>query len=296
LSKRSDLNDSEDMVINVQDKTTSNSRMSINASSLGMLRKLPAEIRIIIYEMVLLSEDKEPRAARGDWMYWKASNSRRSHLPDMLAVSKSMRRETVPLYYRRYALVFIRNHSELRDVLERLRTLAENLYITNQTVVFKSTTITIARLGPHDCCNHDSMLGGAEITQLLCTLGGTIVTYWSVPCLGCPWLPDCMIVARILGYLAFKKAWSADQLAHNARFARHDMIRGDIYSHFDDLWEAARIPLRLPEQSDIGIVYLMPHSAGAPCRDRSRGVFVEYDGNIFQMSKTACSGALDRTN
>jgi hypothetical protein len=107
---------------------TTNAHSSITPTALGRLGLLPAEIRNMIYELHLLPNDRKPFVAR--WVVSPPNHMLRPYktrIPSILAVSRIIRRETMPIYYRSHELRFMVDCDELLCVLDRLNLLVMNL-------------------------------------------------------------------------------------------------------------------------------------------------------------------------
>jgi hypothetical protein len=197
----------------------------------------------------------------------------------------------MPLYYGGRELLFSVDCENLRSTLKQLHALAENLRSSGLTAMLQLMVITIEPMC-HDYghCSHDSLLAAAEITQLFCTLGAqSSVKY----CTSVPvhrWLPNCLFFARILGYVAFKRPWPADQLSRNIRLARTNKTFTDLYASLDDLSE---VILHLPREPNHSYRYLVLHDAGCGCKNWMQGGLVKCDDTIRRINNVAQFGTLE---
>jgi hypothetical protein len=99
----------------------------------------------------------------------------------------------------------------------------------------------------------DSMLAAAYIKQLFCGFGTRIVADFSTTYRGRRWVPQIMIVCRIIGYLAYKKSWSHDLFSHYVEMARAELSAVIDYPKYYDC--PPPTVLRLQSEPDIKLRY-----------------------------------------
>lgn len=211
---------------------------------LGSLAVLPAELRNAIFELVLIQEESQ---------IWPAKETSRA--PGLLATSKTIRIETLPMYYLRNTVcahVRLRSLDKFHQYLEILvgsfsqmglerctLRIAISTYDDHHPLVKRTRddvlfVIANAARITKSCCEKGFVVNrlrrpeghpGVWCVDRLERLDGDVPAWWMVTFF------RTLLIARVMGHRAFVEGWTDDHLQHHVeesvaiRFANYLVLQ-----------------------------------------------------------------------
>jgi hypothetical protein len=220
--------------------------ISTNSNPLGSLGKLPPEVRIMIYSLIL----KSPRKRHG-YIFWTwkhlSKDDENPTFPGLLLASKSIRKETLPMFYQSTVHYFCITAARLPNLLLWLRQLTANLdrlglkmliQFVHVSIIFGSASTNRA--------SKETMLAAARMTRFehenaIHLNGYSMLRYY-------PYAPLSPVVfARALAHLSIIKRWSDETLAKHVTYAHKyaKYLRRDQPENSEDgIFTAAKVCLK----------------------------------------------------